>query len=83
MAEVAKKTIILFPTVEFFFSMNEFRRTRLGKLAEDEPNVLEGLPFVTSDGGKGALCSHINQHMVKKPVGTREIAFLAVWASTL
>ena len=32
----------------------------------DEPNVLEGLSFVTSDGGKGALCSHINQHMVKK-----------------
>ena len=31
--------------------MNEFRRTGLGKLAEDEPNVLEGLSFVTSDGG--------------------------------
>jgi hypothetical protein len=31
----------------------------------DEPNVLEGLSFVTSDGGKEALCSHISQHMVK------------------
>ena len=33
--------------------MNEFRRTGLGKLAEDEPNVLEGLSFVTSDGVRG------------------------------
>ena len=31
----------------------------------DEPNVLEGLSFVTSDGGKRALCSYISQHMVK------------------
>ena len=31
----------------------------------DEPNVLEGLSFVTPNGGKGALCSHISQHMVK------------------
>ena len=31
----------------------------------DESNVLEGLSFVTPNGGKGALCSHISQHMVK------------------
>ena len=31
----------------------------------DELNVLEGLWFVTPNGGKGALCSHISQHMVK------------------
>ena len=35
----------------------------------DEPNVLEGLLFVTPNfffwGGEGALCSHISQHMVK------------------
>ena len=31
----------------------------------DEPNVLEGLSFVTPDRGKGALCSHINQHMAR------------------
>ena len=31
----------------------------------DESNVLEGLAFVTPNGGKGALCSHISQHMVK------------------
>lgn len=31
----------------------------------DEPNVMEGLSFVTSDRGKGALYSHIKKHMVK------------------
>lgn len=31
----------------------------------DKPNVLEGLSFVIPNGGKGALCSHISQHMVK------------------
>ena len=31
----------------------------------DESNVLEGLSFVTPNGGKGALCSHFSQHMVK------------------
>ena len=31
----------------------------------DEPKVLEGLSFVIPNGGKGSLCSHINQHMVK------------------
>ena len=31
----------------------------------DEPNVLEGLSFVTSDGGKGILCAHISQYMAK------------------
>ena len=31
----------------------------------EELNVLEGLSFVNSDGGKVALCSHISQHIVK------------------
>ena len=65
MAEVAIKNDSIVPYGGFFFAMNEFRRTGLGKLAEDELNVLEGLAFVTSDGGKGILCSHINHRMVK------------------
>ena len=31
----------------------------------DEPNVLEGLSFVTPNGGKGALCAHVSQYMAK------------------
>ena len=65
MAEVAIKNDNIVPYGGIFYAMNEFRRTRLGKLAEDEPNVLEGLSFVTSDGVGGVLCSHISQHMVK------------------
>ena len=65
MAEVAIKNDNIVPYGGIFFAMNESRRTGLDKLAEDEPNVLEGLSFVTSDGGRGVLCSHINQHMVK------------------
>ena len=33
--------------------------------ATDEPNVLEGLSFVTLNGGKGVLCAHISQHRAK------------------
>ncbi len=53
MAEVAIKNDNIVPYGGIFFAMNEFRRTGLGKLAEDEPNVLEGLSFVTSDGVRG------------------------------
>ena len=53
MAEVAIKNDNIVPYGGIFFAMNEFRRTLLGKLAEDEPNVLEGLAFVTSDGVMG------------------------------
>ena len=53
MAEVAIKNDNIVPYGGIFYAMNEFRRTRLGKLAEDEPNVLEGLSFVTSDAVGG------------------------------
>ena len=55
MAEVAIKNDNIVPYGGFFFAMNEFRRTGLGKLAEDEPNVLEKLSFVTPDGGKEGI----------------------------
>ena len=53
MAEVAIKNDNIVPYGGIFYAMNEFRRTRPGKLVEDEPNVLEGLSFVTSDGVRG------------------------------
>ena len=83
MAEVAIKNDNIVPYGGIFFAMNESRRTGLDKLAEDEPNVLEGLSFVTSDGGRGGIMLAYQPTHGKKPVRTREIAFLAVWASTL
>ena len=49
----------------------------------DEPNVLEGLSFVTPQWGKGGIMLAFQPTHGKKSVRTRKIAFLAVWASTL
>ena len=51
--------------------------------ATNEPNVLEGLSFLTLNGGKGALCAHISQHRAKNQPEHGKISFLAVLTTTL